>query len=137
MAYIQTPDGHVFETDRADMWSDCKPLTKAEGMRLKAEQSADKLRGILKPGDHVYCILRSVSSSGMSRRISFYAVEDGRMRFLDGYVADVLSGVTRDRKEGLRVNGCGMDMGFHVVSSLGAVLWPGGPDERALAHEWL
>jgi len=136
MAYIQTPEGKVFETDHPEAWEGCKRMTKAEGRRLRSEQSVGRLREILKPGDRVYCVLWSVSASGMSRRISFYAIEDGLVRLLDGYIADVLSGVTRDRKEGLRVNGGGgMDMGFHVVSSLSAVLWPDGGHD--MKHEWL
>lgn len=56
----------------------------------------------------------------------------------------------RDR-QGLKVGGCGMDMGFHVVYSLGQTVWPKGtkkphstrngePDRAggyALKHQWL
>ena len=132
--YMKDADGFVFQTERTEYHPQARKLSKAEGMRLKRDQSAAKLREILKPGQRVFCILRSVSKSGMSRRISFYAVKDGEMRFLDGYIADILSSVTRDRKEGLRVSGCGMDMGFHVVYSLSSALFDDG---YALKHEWL
>ena len=59
--------------------------------------------------------------------------------------------VAPDKTGGLRVSGCGMDMGFHVVYNLGYALWPdgtpephgtrnGAPDSDggyALKHRWL
>ena len=46
--------------------------------------------------------------------------------YLSGYVAEV-TGFSRDKDSGaLRVGGCGMDMGFHVVYSLGSTLYPNG-----------
>ena len=44
-----------------------------------------------------------------------------------GWNAAKALGYTMDRdREGLRVSGCGMDMGFHVVYSLSRVLYPDG-----------
>jgi hypothetical protein len=151
MAYLKASDGSVFHTGSPQYHRDCERLTNAEGKRLLAAQSAAHLRKILKPGSKVYCVLRSVSSSGMSRSISFYSHTRDGLQYLDGHIANVLTSVTRDRKEGLRVSGCGMDMGFHVVYNLGAALWPKGtrkphglrngqPDTSggyALKHEWI
>ena len=84
------------------------------------------LRKHLKVGDTAYTVLRHVSRSGMSRSIS--VVIDGP----DGpwdvtYLAARVLGYRIDhRHEGLKVGGCGMDMGFHVVYSLSSVLWPDG-----------
>ena len=94
------------------------------------------LRGLIKPGQTIYSIIRSVSASGMYRCIDFYTIANGkykqehRMRFLTGYVSSVL-GLPWANKEGgirggLRVNGCGMDMAYHCVYELGAKLWPKG-----------
>lgn len=68
------------------------------------------------------------------------------------YLAGKAMGYTFDRdRTGLKVSGCGMDMGFHLVYNLGATLWPKGtkkphgtrngePDScggYALQHRWL
>lgn len=120
------------------------------------EAQLANLRKWLAPGDTVYTILRHVSSSGMSRDISLVTLstdEKGApfIRHLD-YSAGIVLGYTRQtRREGLRVGGCGMDMGFHLVYSLGEMLWPNGTDKPhgrrngepdsaggyALRHSWL
>lgn len=123
----------------------------------KAE-AARELRKLLKPGDTVYTVLRHVSSSGMSRRIDLYCIKNNKPRFLSGWAARVLGYKRASKGDGLVVGGCGMDMGFHVVYSLGYALWPKGftrkTDRRygrnsaeantvdrdggyALNHEWL
>lgn len=94
----------------------------------KAEkaEACDRLRDLVKPGERVYCVLRHVSASGMQRRIDFYSIgEDKRPLYLSGYIATAL-GMRRHDKQGLVVNGCGMDMGFHVVYELARTLWPEG-----------
>ena len=110
-------------------------------MTSKSDKASaiERLRPILPPGSTVYCILRHVSRSGMQRRISFYAIQDGEPRFLDGYIGDVL-GLSRPPKlNGLTVRGCGMDMGFHVVSELSYALFPkeGNQAFKALRSTWL
>ncbi len=59
----------------------------------------------------IAAVIKSVSSSGMSRRIEFYA--DGYNRI--GYSLAVLGNYSYNDK-GLRVDGCGMDMIFSVLS---------------------
>lgn len=105
-----------------------KPLSKAQQILADRDEALQTLHGILKPGSTVYGIVRSVARSGMSRTIDFYAVEDGRMRYLSGYVAKALH-YPRTRDGALKVHGCGMDMVFHVVYSLGSALWRNGTDE--------
>lgn len=79
----------------------------------------------LTEGDTVYTVLRSVSSSGMSRTMSLKVVEDGRIVDITYYAAQVLGYplVEVNGSRALRVGGCGMDMGFHVVYSLSSVLF--------------
>jgi len=112
----------------------------------QVQQNLDRLHELLKPGDTILCVLRHVSKSGMSRRIDFYTQN------LD-YLSHSFAVVRGDAepKNGLRVDGCGMDMGFSVVYSLGYKLWPEGtdtphgtrngePDSNggyALKHRWL
>ena len=62
------------------------------------------------------------------------------------------NGYTRDDdRGGLKVHGCGMDMGFSIVYGLGCALWPNGTDKPhgtrngepdsaggyAIGHRWL
>ena len=114
--------------------------------RERIEQNLVRLHELLKPGDTVVCVLRSVAKSGMSRRIDFYTTN---LECLSHSIA-VVSG-SPEPKHGLRVYGCGTDMGFAVVYNLGARLWPNGTDKPhgtrngepdsaggyALKHRWL
>lgn len=98
-------------------------LTKLQ--QTERDDAITTLRAMLSPGQTVYCLLRRVSASGMSRDISFYALDDGSMRFLDGLMSKAL-GMTRSKRDGLKVQGCGMDMGFATVYDLGRALYPEG-----------
>lgn len=65
--------------------------------------------------------------------------------------AQVLDEKIHDRDGGIKVGGCGMDMGFKLVYALGYALWPNGtrkphstrngePDHAggwALKHRWI
>lgn len=95
-------------------------------MKTNKQESMKALYEILKPGDKVYTILRHVSASGMTRRISVKAIKGGTLCDITHHVANVAGFRMAFPKEGLRVSGCGMDMGFEVVYRLGAVLWPKG-----------
>ena len=77
-----------------------------------------RLNEILNREQEIYCIIRHVSQSGMSRHISFFCIVDNEPRFLDGLISDYL--VYRHNKSytGLVVGGCGMDMAFSVVNHL-------------------
>lgn len=101
--------------------------------REKAE-AREQLLKWLKPGDTVYTILDHVSRSGMQRHIRIlvpYTRDDdghkGEVDFIHpNYSAAKLLGVRQARGDGLVMDGCGMDMGFHLVYLLGAYLWPEG-----------
>jgi len=89
----------------------------------------------------VYTILRHVSSSGMSRDISLLTVsDDGTLRDITWLACHAMDEKPKD-KHGrwvVRVGGCGMDMGFHVVYNLSYALY-GKETDRAgyvLHHEW-
>ncbi len=98
--------------------------------REKEKQDAVReLREILKPGDTVYTKLEHVSRSGMSRVISPYIIRDNEPVCLEWKVGKALGWPltpTGSRHEGIRVSGCGMDMGFHLVYTLSRVLFPDG-----------
>lgn len=100
------------------------------------QDACERLREWLTPGDTVYTILRHVSRSGMCRHISlvkpYIRKDEGEIDFLhlDYNVALALDyPEARNRlggHDGIRVSGCGQDMGFALVYDLGYALWPKG-----------
>lgn len=125
MTYMKMADGTVFETAHPEYHADCKRLTDKAGKEARRQYCKDELRKMIKPGMRVYCVLRSVSASGMSRRISLFIVQGDDLRNIDQLSADAIgwkvSGIG-----GIAVSGCGMDMGFHLVYCLGRALFANG-----------
>jgi len=93
------------------------------------QQAIGQLKSVLIPGATIYTSVLSVSSSGMSRRISLYIVDksDNSIVNIDHWVS-LAAGYKLSDKGGLVVGGCGMDMVFSVVYNLGSALWPQGTD---------
>jgi hypothetical protein len=115
---------------------------RTEKETLRAEAVATLRRMGVKPGASVYTIVTHVARSGMSRHIRCYIPtrdtftdRDGRKRVQQG-ITDITGLVAnacgfrraRGSRWDLVVGGCGMDMCFHVVYTLGRVMFPnGGP----------
>ena len=123
MAYVRTENGEVYETANPEHWSGAQVLTAKDGREAMKADAIKRLRGLVRPGETVYCVLRHVSASGMSRRIDLYSYRGGAPVYLSGYAARALGAKLAD-KGGIVVGGCGMDMGFHLVYSLSSVVWP-------------
>lgn len=106
------------------------------------EEARATLLRYLSPGSTVFTITRSVSRSGMRRVISpvvFAAGEDPSrpIHATPSHAVAVLTGMAMHDKGGqygVVVNGCGMDMGFHLVHTLSYALFGRGD---ALKQEWL
>lgn len=100
-------------------------MTKKEKER---QEAIAELRGMLAPGMEVVCILRHVSRSGMVRDISPHIIQNGQIRSIAWHTAKALDLPLKDShgSNAVRVGGCGMDMGFHLVYNLGRVLFPEG-----------
>jgi len=130
MAYYTYPNGETYSFNFEPAGDGARRVSNAEGKRMRAEHCRAQLVKLLDEGATVYCILRSVSASGMSRRISLSTVEAGKLRTLDHLAADAMGYRVSD-KGGLVVGGCGMDMGFHIVDSLASTIG------RKLKHEWV
>lgn len=109
-------------------------------MKYSKQEQADaieRLREVIKPGDTVYTILRHRSSSGMSRVIDvkvIHAEVDNsdtvkpRVYHI-GYSVAIALGLSYDReREGVKVSGCGMDMGYHIVHELGNAIFGTGDE---------
>jgi hypothetical protein len=89
----------------------------------------------------VYTRLKHVSASGMMRVIDCYIIRDNEPLRISWSVAKA-AGYTYDRKyEGVKVGGCGMDMGFSIVNNLSICLFcPNNYDHDQaykLQHQWL
>ena len=101
-------------------------MTKDEAIKV--------LREDLKPGDTINCILRHVSRSGMSRSISLLKGDQDIT-----YYAGLVTENRIDQKNGgIKITGCGMDMGFALVYDLAYRLFPEGfgiKGEMPLGHE--
>ena len=120
--YMRAPSGEVFPSEHPEFHKDWENLgSGAKGKAARAEYCKAELRQLLVPGDKVYCILRSVSASGMSRAVSLYVKSEGDIRNVDSLISDAL-GYKLAKQAGVMVSGCGMDVGFHLVYSLGCAL---------------
>lgn len=91
----------------------------------EVQRARERLLALLKPGDEVLCILRHAARSGMSREIDLQFHDGETYHWLSRSVA-VLLGRTLGKFEGIRIGGCGMDMGFALVYDLASALWPDG-----------
>jgi hypothetical protein len=114
--------------------------------RAQAQQEKEEARAYLlsimekQATPTLYTNLKHVSSSGMSRDMKVLAVVEGQIVDVTWYVGklDISTVKERNGQRVLRVGGCGMDMGFHVVYSVSAVLY--GYEERGaytIRHEWI
>jgi hypothetical protein len=79
---------------------------------------------IKKAGNYVYVVHKSVSSSGMTRKINLYIKMKGSpsMRMINRDFCEV-TGWSMDKDGRVIVHGCGMDMHFHTVYTLSSVLF--------------
>ena len=120
---------------------------KEQAANEKAEAIATLKRMGVKPGADVYTIVTHVSSSGMTRHIRCFIpttnvstdYKTGKKTRKAG-ITDITGLVATacgfQRAKGSRwdlvIGGCGMDMCFHVVYTLGRVMFPkGGPLEKS------
>ena len=137
--YLQSPDGYVLATANPEYHQDMQRLSAKDGKAAHRAQSLAMLHQYIKPGSTVYTVLRHVSSSGMTRRIDVYGMFNNAPVYLSGYAAHVLG--YPNPEDGIKVTGCGMDMGFHLVNNLSISMFcPNGythDGAYALKHAWL
>jgi len=95
--------------------------------QAERQESLETLHRYLKPGDTVHTILKHVSRSGMQRTITPLKLIDNDPIYLGYHVGRVIDART-DGDHGVKMGGCGMDMGFQLVYLLSSALWPDGFD---------
>lgn len=97
--------------------------------KSERDEALVRLRGLVKPGTTIYTILRHRSRSGMSRSISTILHEneggDGPFDFT-WLTARALDMRIDQNEGGVKIGGCGMDMGFALVYDLSRTLFPDG-----------
>jgi hypothetical protein len=83
-------------------------------MKTTSEQKQEAYK-YLKQFRHkeIAAVIKSVSKSGMSRRIEFYSKGFQRI----GWYLSQINEYSYDADKGMSVSGCGMDMIFHVISN--------------------
>lgn len=81
----------------------------------------------------VYCLLKNVSRSGMQRTIQLIVIRNNEPWYIGYKVAGILGMAYDEKKEGVKINGCGMDMGFAIVNDLSSHLYK-NPD-GSYSHE--
>lgn len=109
----------------------------------KSEQ-LENLKMWFPEGSTVYTILRKVAPSGMSRNISVLSIalgdpsqaEKEATIYHPNYAVSVVLGLplVSGFSDSVRINGCGMDMGFALVNDLARTLYGSGD---SLKQRWI
>lgn len=114
--------------------------TKAETDKARAMLTNPENFGLVE-GETIYTNLRHVSRSGMMRVISVHIIRNGQPLDISRHVATLLGEGFDAKRWGVKVGGCGMDMGFHIVYNLGVALHGIKSEERdggyTYHHRWL
>ena len=101
---------------------------------MNKEQAIEQLREEIKEGDTLYTQLNHVSKSGMTRHIAVRQIKDDYPYNWTYVVAKALGSKVSDRYDGIKREGCGMDMGFDLIYNLSHVLYGDG---YAIKQRWL
>lgn len=99
-------------------------MTKKAQAAAEREEAIAQLRAMFPIGSSVPTVLRHVSSSGMTRAIS--VLDPASLRDVSYLVAKATGDRLHPTKPGVRVGGCGMDMGFALVYGLSRTLYRDG-----------
>lgn len=81
--------------------------------------------------EKIYCVLRHVSPSGLTRWVALFKLEDGELRNITYRAAKELGKSYSARYDGIAVRGVGTDTGWVLVDALSRV------HGKTYEHEWL
>ena len=100
-------------------------MTTKTAVKEIQESARKDVLALLGDNRNVYTILRTVSASGMSRTFSLKTVHRGEIIDITYTAAKALGDkcIEVNGHNAIRVNGVGMDMGFHLVYCLSSVLF--------------
>lgn len=89
------------------------------------KNSISYLKKLVKPQKtKIFYLVTDVARSGMSRSIRFFVAKNNNLLDISYDIAVILGEKSDGR--GVRLGGCGMDMGFYAIYNLGRVLYPKG-----------
>ena len=110
-----------------------KAMTRAIREVQEQQTGKNQILDLLDDQRIIYTILRTVSASGMSRTFSLKVIKDGELQDITYYASKVLGEkcLQVNGYNAIRVNGVGMDMGFHLVYCLSSILFRDSCDDRA------
>ena len=111
-------------------------VSKAKQERLEREEIKQQLKKELKNCKTLYTIVDHVSQSGMTRDIRVFLIKNNKPLNISYKVARVLNERRGKNKwlAAVRVQGCGMDMGFNTVYNLSHCLFGDG---YKIEQRWL
>ena len=113
-------------------------MTKKEVKQQIKKEAIDYLKSIIKKDDVLYTQLNHVSQSGMMRHIKVRQLKNSTALDWSRLISIALDWKEAKNRfggyNGIKVGGCGMDMGFHLVYTLSSVLFDDG---YAIKHQWL
>jgi hypothetical protein len=91
---------------------------------IEKNEAIEALRSLLPADTRVYASVLHVSASGISRTIALYIVHEGAIHDISWRAAKILGWRRDDKRGGMKVAGCGMNMCFHAVYCLSRSLFP-------------
>lgn len=97
-------------------------------MARTVDTTTEALQDFFPEGSTVYTVIRHTSQSGMQRAIQILAVDKtyGDIVDVSHYVAEAGLFSRHPKHPGLKVNGAGMDMAYHVAYTLARTLYGDG-----------
>jgi hypothetical protein len=116
------------------------PVLKGRVMKYSKEEIEHQKSLLLEwcpQGETIYTVLERVSRSGMQRSIKLFVIKNSRPVHISYGVAVLLDLSRKPHEDGVTVNGCGMDMGYHLVHSLSYALHGINCGTSYFHHQWL
>lgn len=101
-------------------------MTRTQAQLADRAEAIARLHELVKPGDTLYTVLCQVARSGMSRRIDVYKIDGSTPFWLSALAAKSIGMPFDYDKQGVRMQGCGTDMGFELVYNTSQALFPKG-----------
>lgn len=85
-------------------------------MKNISNEMAERIAKAINEG-RIMAAITKVASSGMSRKIRFYEVENNRPYCITYYFCEIYGSKMTDNDE-INIRGCGMDMIFHTIDTV-------------------
>jgi hypothetical protein len=99
-------------------------------------ETIERLKEVFPIGSTAYTSLVDCSKSGDTRWIKVIRIQGNRPYFYSDAISTLLDyeHARRNGSQCVKVGGCGMDMGFHLIYTLSSILHDDG---YAIKQEWL